>query len=70
MWHIWKVQYNQSRIFLYYTSHEHLHEFYIICVFLYMNHPTKLTVVWGRPDFAVAFLNMNHHRTGLKWGTD
>ena len=25
-----------------------------------MNHPTKLTVVWGRPDFAVVFLHTNH----------
>ena len=26
-----------------------------------MNHPTKLTVVWGKPDFAVIFPRTNHH---------
>ena len=31
-----------------------------ICVFLCLNHPTKLTVVWYRPDLAVVYPHMNH----------
>ena len=31
-----------------------------ICAFLCINHCTKLTVVWGRLDFAVIFPCMNH----------
>ena len=32
------------------------------CIIVH-EHPTKLTVVWDRPDFAVSFLCTNHRTT-------
>ena len=44
----------EGRIFV--VLHKQLYGFYVIIrVLLRMNHPTKLTVVWGSPDFAVVF---------------
>ena len=41
--------------------HKHLYGFHI--VLLRINHPTILTVVWGRPDFSIVFPCMDHHTT-------
>ena len=59
----------KGRIFV--VLHKQLYGFHVIIrVLLCMNHPTKLTVVWGNPDFAVAFPRMNHHtRFTLVWGS-
>ena len=57
----------EGRIFV--VLHKQLYGFHVIIrVLLRMNHPTKLTVVWGSPDFAVVFPRMNHRtRFTLVW---